>query len=454
MSQTQYVNTILENLKFANPGQDIFIQAVTEVLYSLEPLIAREPKYKKHAILERVTIPERAFHFRITHIDDEGNPRVHNGWRIQFNSAIGPYKGGIRFHPSVNVGVLKFLGFEQIFKNSLTGVAMGGAKGGADFDPKGKSDNEIMRFCQSFMSELFRHIAHTTDVPAGDIGVGAREIGYMFGQYKKLTNRFDGVITGKGLGWGGSLVRTEATGYGLVYFTQNMLKKAGNSLEGKKCSVSGSGNVAIYTIKKLYEFGALPITASDSSGYIYDEQGIDVKILKELKEVKRARISEYVKLKPSAKFVSINEYAPGRNGVWDVPCDGAFPCATQNEVHLADIKVLYANGCRFLAEGANMPSTLDTINFMLSQKDFYFAPAKAANAGGVATSGLEMMQNAAMSKWSFEEVDVQLHGIMNHIFETSYETSKEFGDTGNLVLGSNIAGFRKVADAMIDQGYV
>ncbi|MCD8213638.1 MAG: NADP-specific glutamate dehydrogenase [Campylobacter sp.] len=451
---SEYVNKILEGLKKSSPGQDVFIQAATEVLYNLDPLLKREDKYQKHAILERITIPERAVHFRVTYIDDAKNVCVHNGWRIQFNSAIGPYKGGLRFHPSVNVGVLKFLGFEQIFKNSLTGVAIGGAKGGSDFDPKGKSDREIMKFCHSFMDELYRHIGNTTDVPAGDIGVGGREIGYLFGQYKKLTGRFDGILTGKGLGWGGSLARTEATGYGAVYFTDQMLKKAGLSLEGKKCSVSGSGNVAIYTIEKLYQMGALPITASDSNGFIYDSEGIDTALLKELKEIKRARLSEYVKFRPNAKYTPVEKYPIGQNGVWSVPCDGAFPSATQNELNLADIKTLYANGCRFVAEGANMPSTLDAMEFMLSKKDFYFAPAKAANAGGVATSGLEMMQNAGMDAWSFEEVDRRLNGIMKHIFELSYETSKEFGNEGNLVLGANIAGFRKVADAMIDQGYV
>ena len=451
---SEYISKILDNLKFANPGQEVFIQAVTEVLHSLNPLLKKEGKYEKHAILERITIPERAFHFRVTYIDDNGLPQVHNGWRIQFNSAIGPYKGGLRFHPSVNVGVLKFLGFEQIFKNSLTGVSMGGAKGGSDFDPRGKSDNEVMRFCQAFMSELFRHIAHTTDVPAGDINVGAREIGYLFGQYKKLTNRFDGVLTGKGLNWGGSLARTEATGYGAVYFVDNMLKKAGLGLEGKRCAISGSGNVAIYTAEKLYHMGALPITVSDSSGYVYDSEGIDIALLKEIKEVRRQRLSEYVKIRPSAKFTPVSKYKAGTNGVWSVPCNGAFPSATQNELNLEDIKTLYTNGCRFVCEGANMPSTLEAIDFMLSKKDFHFAPAKAANAGGVGTSGLEMMQNAGMTKWSFEEVDAKLKGIMKHIFELSYQTSVEFGDAGNLVLGSNIAGFKKVADAMIDQGYV
>lgn len=449
-----YINSVLENLKRANPSQDVFIQAATEVLYSLSPLIDRDAKYQKHAILERITIPERIITFRVTYTGDDGLPKVNTGYRVQFNSAIGPYKGGLRFHPSVDLGVLKFLGFEQIFKNSLTGVAIGGGKGGSDFDPKGKSDGEIMRFCQAFMSELYRHIGNTTDVPAGDIGVGGREIGYLFGQYKKLTKLYDGILTGKGLNWGGSLARTEATGYGSVYFIDNVLRKAGQGLEGKKCSVSGSGNVAIYTVEKLQQLGAKAITVSDSSGYIYDADGIDVALLKELKEVKRARLSEYVKARPKAKYVPVSEYKPGTNGVWSVPCDGAFPSATQNELNLEDIKTLYANGCRFVSEGANMPSTLEAIEFMLAQKDFYFGPAKAANAGGVATSGLEMMQNAGMTSWSFDEVDGKLKGIMKHIFDLSYETSKEFGAEGNLVLGSNIAGFRKVADAMIDQGYL
>lgn len=451
---SNYVNRILDNLKRSCVGQDVFIQAATEVLFSLKPLLDKESKYEKHAILERITIPERAISFRVTYVDDNGKVQVNNGYRVQFNSAIGPYKGGLRFHPSVDLGVLKFLGFEQIFKNSLTGVAIGGGKGGSDFDPKGKSDNEIMRFCQNFMTELYRHIGNTTDVPAGDIGVGGREIGYLFGQYKKLTGLYDGILTGKGLNWGGSLARTEATGYGAVYFIDNMLKKAGLGLEGKKCAVSGSGNVAIYTVEKLAQLGAKAITVSDSNGFIYDPEGIDLALLKELKEVKRARLSEYVKSRPNAKYTPVSEYKPGTNGVWSVPCDGAFPSATQNELNLEDIKTLYANGCRFVSEGANMPSTLEAIEFMLSKKDFYFGPAKAANAGGVATSGLEMMQNAGMTSWSFDEVDSKLKGIMKHIFELSYETSVEFGEAGNLVLGSNIAGFRKVADAMIDQGYV
>jgi glutamate dehydrogenase (NAD(P)+)/glutamate dehydrogenase (NADP+) len=331
---------------------------------------------------------------------------------------------------------------------------MGGGKGGANFDPKGKSDGEIMRFCQAFMNELYKLIGDVKDVPAGDIGVGGREIGYMFGQYKKLTNRFDGSLTGKGLNWGGSLARTEATGYGSVYFAQEMLKKQNSSLEGKKCSISGAGNVAIYTAQKLYQLGALPITVSDSTGFIYDSEGIDVELLKRIKEVERKGLSEYAAVKPSAKFTPVNQYKTGTNGVWSVPCDAAFPSATQNELNLEDIKTLYSNGCRLVCEGANMPSTLEAIDFMLAQKDFLFGPAKAANAGGVATSGLEMAQNASMQKWTFDEVDSKLHRIMTNIFHDSYDTSVEFGEPGNLVLGANIAGFRKVADAMIDQGYV
>ena len=419
------LNSLFQTIKQRDPNQAPFHQAVEEVFMSLQPFLAKNPQYTKQGLLERIVEPERVVMFRVSWVDDKGQVQVNRGYRVQMNSAIGPYKGGLRFHPTVDLGVLKFLAFEQVFKNALTTLPMGGGKGGSDFDPKGKSDAEVMRFCQAFMTELSRHIGADLDVPAGDIGVGAREIGYMFGQYKKLTGRFDGILTGKGLNWGGSLARTEATGYGLVYFTQNMLQKAGLGLEGKKCSISGSGNVAIYTVEKLYQVGALPITVSDSNGYVYDAEGIDLAVLKELKEVKRARLSEYTKFRPNAKYVSVSEYKEGRNGVWDVPCDGAFPCATQNELHLADIKVLYANGCRFVAEGANMPSTLDAINFMLAQKDFHFAPAKAANAGGVGTSGLEMMQNAGMTSWSFEEVDRRLHGIMNHIFELSYETSKE-----------------------------
>ncbi|MBP3208087.1 MAG: NADP-specific glutamate dehydrogenase [Campylobacter sp.] len=449
-----YVSNILEDIKRKNPGQEVFIQAATEVLYSLEPLIKREDKYIKHKILERILVPERTLMFRVVYTNDKNEPCVHTGYRVEFNSAIGPYKGGIRFHPTVNLGVLKFLGFEQIFKNSLTGLNIGGGKGGANFDPKGKSDNEIMRFCQSFMIELQRLISDVTDVPAGDIGVGGREIGYMFGQYKKITRRFDGSLTGKGLSWGGSLARTEATGYGSVYFANEMLTKNGDSLRGKICAVSGAGNVAIYTVAKLYEMEAKPVTVSDSTGFIYDENGIDLALLKKLKEEMRVGLGEYVKTHPKATFTPVSSYPTGRNGVWGVKCDAAFPSATQNELNLEDIKTLYNNGCRMVCEGANMPSTLEAIDFMLSKKDFLFGPAKAANAGGVATSGLEMAQNASMTSWTFEEVDAKLHDIMRHIFKISYETSKEFGQEGNLVLGSNIAGFRKVADAMIDQGYL
>jgi len=454
MRAKEYINQTLENIKKSSPGQNTFLQAATEVLHSLEPLLQAEDKYLKHKIIERIVMPERTNIFRVTYMNDKNEPCSHFGYRVEFNSALGPYKGGLRFHPSVCLDIIKFLGFEQIFKNALTGLNMGGGKGGSTFDPKGKSDGEIMRFSQAFMNELYKLIGDVKDVPAGDIGVGGREIGYMFGQYKKLTNRFDGSLTGKGLSWGGSLVRTEATGYGSVYFANEMLQKAGESLEGKKCAISGAGNVAIYTAQKLYQFGALPISVSDSTGFVYDKEGIDVDLLKEIKEVKRLGLQAYVKAKKSAKFTSVDSYKKDTNGVWSVPCDGAFPSATQNELNLNDIKTLYNNGCRFVCEGANMPSTLEAIDFMLSKKDFYFAPAKAANAGGVATSGLEMSQNASMHKWSFEEVDNKLHTIMKNIFNESYNTALEFKSPGNLVLGSNIAGFRKVADAMIDQGYV
>ena len=449
-----YINNVLEDIKRKNPGQEIFLQAATEILHSLAPLIQREEKYLRHKIIERVLVPERTLMFRVVYTNDKNIPCVHTGYRVEFNSALGPYKGGLRFHPSLILGVLKFLGFEKIFKNSLTGLSMGGAKGGANFDPKGKSDNEIMRFCQSFMNELHRLISDTSDVPAGDIGVGGREIGYLFGQYKKLTRRFDGALTGKGLNWGGSLARTEATGYGSVYFANEMLTKAGQTIRGKKCCVSGAGNVAIYTVEKLYEFGALPITVSDSTGFIYDAEGIDLEALKEVKEKNRQSLVEYLKFRKNAKFTPVSDYEEGRNGVWNVPCDAAFPSATQNEINLIDIQTLYKNGCRLVCEGANMPSNLEAIDFMLSKKDFLFGPAKAANAGGVATSGLEMAQNASMQSWDFATVDNKLHDIMRNIFKTSYETSKEFGCEGNLVLGANIAGFRKVADAMIDQGYL
>ena len=449
-----YIDGLLLNLKRVNPGQEVFIQASTEILYSLIPLLKRDERYVKNKILERILAPERTMMFRVVYMSDGGEPCVHTGYRIEFNSALGPYKGGLRFHPSVNLGVLKFLGFEQIFKNSLTGLNIGGAKGGANFDPKGKSDGEIMRFCQAFMLELHRLISSNTDVPAGDIGVGGREIGYMYGAYKKLTRRFDGALTGKGLSWGGSLARTEATGYGSVYFANEMLATRGDSLHGKICTISGAGNVAIYTAEKLYQMQAKPVTVSDSTGFIYDAEGIDVALLKKLKEQLRVGLCEYIKERPNAKFIPVSAYPAGRNGVWSVPCDAAFPSATQNELNLQDVKTLYANGCRMVCEGANMPSTLEAIDFMLAQKDLLFGPAKAANAGGVATSGLEMAQNAQMASWSFEEVDGKLREIMRHIFRTSYETSKEFGAEGNLVLGSNIAGFRRVADAMLDQGLV
>lgn len=448
-----YSARIITALQAKNPAQGEFHQAVTEVLSTLQPLLDKEQKYEKYAILERLTIPERQVIFRVPWIDDSGSVRVNYGYRIEFNSAIGPYKGGLRFHPSVNVGVIKFLGFEQVLKNSLTTLAMGGGKGGSDFDPKGKSENEIMRFCQSFMSELFRHIGAHTDVPAGDIGVGGREIGYLFGQYKRLTNRFDGVLTGKGLNWGGSLARTEATGYGCVYFAQEMLAERGENLEGKVCSVSGAGNVAIYTIEKLYQVGALPVTASDSKGMIYDKEGIDLALLKEIKEVRRESLEEYVKVRKNAQYTPASAYKEGTNGVWSVPCFAAFPSATQNELSAQDAKTLLQNGCKCVSEGANMPSTNEAIELFLQAKICY-GPGKAANAGGVAVSGLEMAQNASMNPWSFDVVDKRLHEIMKNIYQNAANTAKEFGDPTNLVMGANIAGFRKVADSMIDQGVV
>ena len=448
-----YLEEVFNYLKRTSPAQTEFYQAAEEVLYSLQPLLEKYPKYRKHKIIERIVEPERQIMFRINWLDDNGEIQVNKGFRIEFNSALGPYKGGLRFHPSVNAGVIKFLGFEQIFKNALTGLQIGGGKGGSDFDPKGKSDNEIMRFCQAFMSELYRHIGANTDVPAGDIGVGAREIGYMFGMYKKLANKYEGVLTGKSLKWGGSLVRTEATGYGCVYFAKNMLASRGETLEGKKCIVSGSGNVAIYTIEKLYHLGALPITCSDSKGMILDEEGIDLLLLKDLKENQRVRLSEYKKYRPNAKYISVEEYPQGRNMVWSIPCYAAFPCATQNELNIEDAKTLLANGCKCVSEGANMPSTPQAVDLFVETKIAY-GPGKAANAGGVATSQLEMAQNASMLSWTFEEVDVKLEQIMKNIFESASSTAAEFGEPTNLVLGANIAGFRKVADAMIEQGLV
>lgn len=447
----QYINNINNLVKEKYPMQLEFHQAVKEVTESLEPVLKKYNKYEQNAILERLVTPDREIHFRVTWVDDSGKVQVNRAYRIEFNSAIGPYKGGLRFHPSVNPGIIKFLGFEQIFKNSLTTLAMGGGKGGSDFDPKGKSDAEVMRFCQAFMNELYRHIGAHTDVPAGDIGVGGREIGYLYGQYRKITNRFDGVLTGKALGWGGSLVRTEATGYGCVYFAQEMLKEKGENLEGKICTVSGSGNVAIYTIEKLQQLGAIPVTISDSKGMIYDKDGIDLALLKELKEVKRASLEEYAKERKNAQYTPVSQYKDGINPVWHIPCFAAFPSATQNELNLEDAKALLKNGCKCVSEGANMPSTIEAVHEFINAKICY-GPGKAANAGGVAVSGLEMAQNASMTSWSFEETDKKLHQIMESIFNNSSETAKEFNAAGNLVVGANIAGFRKVADSMIEQG--
>ena len=441
-----YVSEQLELLKQKNQSEPEFIQAATEVLTSLEPVINAEPKYQENGILERITEPERQIIFRVPWVDDNGKVRVNRSFRVQFNSAIGPYKGGLRLHPSVNLGVIKFLGFEQIFKNSLTGLPIGGGKGGSDFDPKGKSDREVMAFCQSFMTELFRHIGADTDVPAGDIGTGAREIGYMFGQYKRLKNCFEGVLTGKGLNYGGSLARTEATGYGLLYFTSAMLKKNGHNLEGKTVVISGAGNVAIYAAEKAYQLGAKPVTMSDSTGWVYDPEGIDLAAIKEIKEVKRQRLSEYKNYRPGS------EYHEGR-GVWTVKCDVALPCATQNELQLEDAKELIKNGVIAVAEGANMPTTLEATE-ALQQAGVLFAPGKAANAGGVATSALEMSQNSQRLSWTFQEVDAKLRGIMENIFANADAAAEKYGHQKNYVVGANIAGFVKVADAMIAQGVV
>ncbi|HIX56777.1 MAG TPA: NADP-specific glutamate dehydrogenase [Candidatus Anaerobiospirillum pullistercoris] len=448
-----YSQQVFDDLSARYAYQPEFLQAVQEVLSTLQPALDKNPAYQKNKILERITEPERVIHFLVQWVDDKGEIQVNRGYRVQFNSAIGPYKGGLRFHPTVNEGVLKFLGFEQIFKNSLTGTPIGGGKGGSDFDPKGKSDNEIMRFCQAFMVQLFRYIGATVDVPAGDIGVGGREIGYLYGAYKRLTTSYEGVLTGKGLNYGGSLARTEATGYGTVYFAQEMLKDRGDSLEGKVCAVSGAGNVAIYCCEKLIQVGAKPVTVSDSRGCIYDPNGINVDVLKQVKEVERASLTRYAELVPTAQYTAVKDYPEGKHAVWCVKCDAAFPCATQNELNLEDAKTLLANGCKCVAEGANMPSTIDAINAFLASGIAY-GPAKAANAGGVATSQLEMEQNASMSAWTFDEVDSKLHNIMINIYKNASETAKEFGVAGNLVLGANIAGFRKVADAMIAQGVI
>ena len=446
-----YAQRVIEGLKQKYASEPVFLQAVEEVLMTLQPLLDKDAKYEKYKILERITEPERIISFRVEWVDDKGEIQVNRGYRVQYNSAIGPYKGGLRFHPSVNLGILKFLGFEQIFKNSLTGLAIGGGKGGSDFDPKGKSETEVMRFCQAFMTELHRHIGATIDVPAGDIGVGGREVGYMFGQFKRLTRSYEGVLTGKNMLFGGSLARTEATGYGAVYFAQNMLEDRGESLEGKVCAVSGAGNVATYCCEKLLQLGAKPVTVSDSRGMIYDPEGIKVDVLKQVKEVERASLTRYAELVPTAKHTPVAEYPEGRNAVWSVPCFAAFPCATQNELNLADAKALLANGCKCVAEGANMPSTLEAVHAFL-EAGIAYGPAKAANAGGVATSQLEMQQNAGMQSWTFETVDGKLKDIMGNIYKNAAATAKEFGQPGNLVLGANIAGFRKVADAMIAQG--
>ncbi|NLE28491.1 MAG: NADP-specific glutamate dehydrogenase [Phycisphaerae bacterium] len=444
----EMLTSFMNDIVFKNPGETEFHNAVHEVSKSVIPFILQHPKYKKAKILERITEPERVIMFRVPWMDDNGEIHVNRGFRIEMNSAIGPYKGGLRFHPSVNLGILKFLAFEQVFKNSLTTLPMGGGKGGSDFDPKGKSDNEVMRFCQSFMTELYRHIGADTDIPAGDIGVGGREIGFMFGQYKRICNEFTGVLTGKGLGWGGSLIRPEATGYGCVYFAEEMLKTRDETFNGKICAVSGSGNVAQYTVEKLIQLGAKPVTMSDSNGFIYDQNGVDEEKLAwiiNLKNVRRGRIKEYAE-----KFGT--EYYPGKRP-WGIKCDCAFPCATQNEIDLAEAKTLVDNGCFVVSEGANMPTDLDAMDYFIEKK-VLFGPGKAANAGGVATSGLEMSQNSMRINWPREEVDQRLHQIMTAIHKNVFETAEQVGKPGNYVAGANIAGFVKVADAMIDQGLV
>lgn len=442
-----YVDEVIEKVVAQNPAEPEFHQAVKEVLESLRIVIeANEEKYRKDALLERLVNPERQFKFRVPWVDDKGQVQVNTGYRVQFNSAIGPYKGGLRLHPSVTLGIIKFLGFEQIFKNSLTGLPIGGGKGGSDFNPKGKSDREVMAFCQSFMTELCKYIGADTDVPAGDIGTGAREIGYMFGQYKRIRGVYEGVLTGKGLSFGGSLVRTEATGYGLLYLVDEMLKCNGHEIKGKTVCVSGSGNVAIYATQKAHQLGATVVTVSDSNGWVYDPEGIDVDTLKEIKEVKRARLTEYKNYRPNS------EYHEGK-GVWNVTCDIALPCATQNELLLDDVKALVANGCIAVAEGANMPTTLDATQYLLDN-GVLFAPGKAANAGGVATSALEMSQNSERLSWSFEEVDAKLKQIMIDIFHNMDDAAKRYEAPGNYVVGANIAGFEKVVNAMTAQGIV
>lgn len=440
------VNKIMAELERKHPGESEYLQAVREVLMTVEETYNQHPEFEANRIAERIVEPDRMFTFKVVWVDDKGEVQVNTGYRIQFNNAIGPYKGGLRFHPSVNPSILKFLGFEQIFKNSLTTLPMGGGKGGCDFDPKGKSDMEIMRFCQSFMTELFRHIGADTDVPAGDIGTGAREVGFMFGQYKRIKNVWEGVLTGKGLSYGGSLARTEATGYGLIYFVQEYLNCHDDSFEGKTVAVSGSGNVAIYATQKAQQLGAKVVTMSDSTGWIHDPAGIDLDLVKQIKEVERGRISEYAARKEGV------EYHEGR-GVWSVPVDIALPCATQNELLLEDAKQLVANGCKIVAEGANMPTTMDATDYLM-ENGVVFCPGKAANAGGVATSGLEMSQNSERLSWTFEEVDSKLQGIMKNIYHAADDAAKEYGHEGNYVMGANIAGFKKLADAMMAQGIV
>ena len=448
MEAKKYVDSVLEVVKKRNQGEKEFQDAVTEVLNSLVPVMEKHPEFIEANLLERIVEPERQILFRVPWVDDAGKVHVNRGFRIQFNSAIGPYKGGLRLHPSVNASIIKFLGFEQIFKNSLTGLPIGGGKGGSDFDPKGKSDNEIMRFCQSFMAELYRHIGGLVDVPAGDIGVGGREIGYMYGYYKKIRNASDqAVLTGKGLQYGGSLTRKEATGYGVVYYTEEMLKEKGDSFAGKKVVISGSGNVAIYACEKAQSLGAKVVALSDSNGYVYDEEGIKLDIVKEIKEVKRGRIKEYADQVASAKYVD------NRLDIWTIPCDIALPCATQGEINEESAKILVKNGVKYVVEGANMPSTLEAISVFQNAK-VGFGPAKAANAGGVACSALEMTQNSIRMSWTFEEVEEKLHNIMKNIFKSCSDTAKEYGQEGNYLLGANIAGFMKVAEAMMAQGIV
>ncbi len=442
-----YLKKVFEQVQKRDGSEPEFLQAVEEVLESLEPVMDKHPEYEAAGLMERLVEPERVISFRVPWVDDNGKTQVNRGYRVQFNSAIGPYKGGLRFHPSVYQGIIKFLGFEQIFKNSLTGLPIGGGKGGSDFDPKGKSDQEVMRFCQSFMTELSKHIGADTDVPAGDIGVGGREIGFMYGQYKRLKNEFTGVLTGKGLTWGGSLARTEATGYGLCYFTNAMLKANGKSFAGKTVVISGSGNVAIYATQKATELGAKVVALSDSNGYIYDKNGVDLAAVKQIKEVERKRIREYLNVHPEA------EYHEGCRGIWTVPCDIALPCATQNELDAEGAKALIANGCFAVAEGANMPSTPEAVAAM-QEAGLLFGPAKAANAGGVATSALEMSQNSMRYSWTFDEVDAKLKGIMEDIFKKADEAAAEYGLAGNYVAGANIAGFKKVADAMMAHGII